>query len=124
MATTSDGLPYPVGTDLVRDGDNVIASLASAISGLSRWIAAGRVDTAIETNGYARLGVGIAFPDGRQPTCIVATGINNNFNPYWDGMMDGAGALLRVSKYDGTYWGSGATVAFYFVALRPKGSAP
>jgi hypothetical protein len=28
MATTTGGLPYPVGTDLVRDGDNAIQALA------------------------------------------------------------------------------------------------
>jgi hypothetical protein len=28
MATTPGGLPYPVGTDLVRDGDNAIQALA------------------------------------------------------------------------------------------------
>lgn len=31
MALTSRGLPYPVGTDLVIDGDNVIRSLAESL---------------------------------------------------------------------------------------------
>ena len=29
---TADGLPYPTGTDPVRDGDNAIANLAGALS--------------------------------------------------------------------------------------------
>jgi hypothetical protein len=31
MATTTGGLPYPVGTDLVKDGDNAIKALADAL---------------------------------------------------------------------------------------------
>jgi hypothetical protein len=31
MANTANGLPYPVGTDLVRDGDNSIKALADAL---------------------------------------------------------------------------------------------
>lgn len=125
MATTSDGLPYPVGTDLVRDGDNVIAALASAISGLKRWMTAGRTDTTIEGNGYARLTVGQAWPDGRQPTCVVGIGIDHRFpHVHWDGAMDGSGVLLRLTANDSSYYGSGTSVAFYFITTRLKGSAP
>ncbi len=31
MALTASGLPYPVGTDLVKDGDNVIKALSDAL---------------------------------------------------------------------------------------------
>jgi hypothetical protein len=31
MAQTANGLPYPVGTDLVRDGDNAIQALADSL---------------------------------------------------------------------------------------------
>jgi hypothetical protein len=31
MANTANGLPYPIGTDLVRDGDNAIQNLADAL---------------------------------------------------------------------------------------------
>jgi hypothetical protein len=31
-SATADGLPYPTGTDPVRDGDNAIANLAGALS--------------------------------------------------------------------------------------------
>ena len=31
MATTDSGLPYPIGTDKVRDGDNAIEALARAV---------------------------------------------------------------------------------------------
>jgi hypothetical protein len=35
MATTAGGLPYPVGTDKVRDGDNAIKALAEALDARS-----------------------------------------------------------------------------------------
>lgn len=36
MATTGSGLPKPVGTDKLRDGDNAIAALADAID-VQNW---------------------------------------------------------------------------------------
>lgn len=36
MATTQNGLPYPVGTDKVVDGDNAIKALAEALNGLGK----------------------------------------------------------------------------------------
>jgi hypothetical protein len=42
MATTTNGLPYPVGTDKVVDGDDAIRSLAES------------VDTSLLPHGYAR----------------------------------------------------------------------
>jgi hypothetical protein len=42
MASTTNGLPYPVGTDKVVDGDNQIRALAEA------------VDTAVLPHGYVR----------------------------------------------------------------------
>jgi hypothetical protein len=39
MATTPGGLPYPIGTDFVVDGDNAIRALAEELDGeiYSRW---------------------------------------------------------------------------------------
>lgn len=123
MATTSDGLPYPVGTDLVRDGDNAIQALAVAIAQLSRWIKAGRVDRVIEGNGYLRLTNTEAWPSGKVPASITAIGINEQFRPTWGGDTDGSGCLLKVYKPDNTAWPPGATVAIYYVAVRPTGAA-
>lgn len=123
MATTSDGLPYPLGTDLVRDGDNAIQALAVAIAQLARWVKAGRVDRQIEGNGFLRLTPAEAWPSGKQPTSITAIGINEQFRPVWDGSVDGGGCLLKVLKTDNTAWPAGATVAIYFIALRPAGAA-
>jgi hypothetical protein len=35
--TTPNGLPYPTGTDLVRDGDNAIKALADAVDTRLGW---------------------------------------------------------------------------------------
>src|SRR4029078_9899235 len=43
MATTVDGFPYPVGTDLVKDGDNAIKALAEALTGRTARSAAGLI---------------------------------------------------------------------------------
>lgn len=123
MASTSDGLPYPLGTDKVRDGDNAIAALAAAISQLSRWVKAGRADRTIEGNGYLRLTPAESFPSGKAPASITAIGINEQFRPAWDGTVDGGGSLLRVYKPDGSQWPAGSLVAVYFIAVRPAGAA-
>jgi len=125
MATTSDGIPYPVGTDLVRDGDNVMAAMASAISRLGRWVASGRVDGQIEGNGYLRLGTSVSWPDGRPPSVVVGCGIDHRFpNFHWDGTLDGSGTLVRVTANDSSYYPPGTSVAVYFICTRQKGSAP
>lgn len=118
MATTSRGAPYPVGTDLVRDGDNAIQALAEWAS--SDFIKSGRVDRAIEGNGFLRLSASESFFTSvpPQPVSITAIGINEQFRPTWDGTSDGGGCLLRVYKTDNTQWPAGATVAIYYAAYR------
>ena len=121
MAYTTDGLPYPVGTDLVRDGDNVIAALANSITQLGRWIKAGRVDTTIEGNGNARIPRALSFPSDQVPAAIVATGIDHRFVPKWGGLADGSGVLLPVYDEHGAIYAAGYPVAFYFICFRPFG---
>lgn len=124
MPTTPDGLPYAVGTDLVRDGDNVIAALAAAISGLSRWVKVGRVDREIEGNGFLRLLVSEAWPSNKVPAAVIPVGIDGRFRAHWDGSVDGSGCLLRVfDPVTSNQYGPGSSVAIYFVAVRPAGSA-
>ena len=62
MANTPTGWPYPVGTDRVMDGDNVIAALATmADTRLGRGLAAGTVSVPIVTIGVNAT-VAVTFP--------------------------------------------------------------
>ena len=59
-ATTPNGLPYPVGTDLVRDGDDAIRDLALAVDHRD-WTA----ETATPTiAANASVNVAFTFPVG------------------------------------------------------------
>jgi hypothetical protein len=118
MAKTAMGAPYPAGTDHLVDGDDAIKALAEWAS--AELVKAGRVDRAIEGNGYLRLTPAECFfPTVNQiPISITAIGINEQFRPTWNGSADGGGALLTVYKPDNTAWGAGSTVAIYYAAYR------
>lgn len=59
MATTPGGLPYPVGTDLVVDGDNAIRALAEAVEAKygsgARTFAATRLQVPANATKYGLL---------------------------------------------------------------------
>lgn len=79
----------------------------------------GRVDTAIEDNGFARLPSSVCFFNGTPPSVITGNGISALFHPVWTGQVDGAGALLRVVNLtNGQYWGPGSAVAFYWTCYK------
>lgn len=80
--------------------------------------ARGRTDDSIEGNGNLRIPSSACFFDGEPPSVITAIGINEQFRPTWNGMVDGSGALLRIYKPDNTAWPPGATVAIYWSAFR------
>lgn len=77
MANTPLGYPYPVGTDRVMDGDNVIQSLAEAVEAKLGVYRCGSVtiptpDTAVGT-------VSVTFPAGLF-TAVPAVGASCNSN--------------------------------------------
>jgi hypothetical protein len=55
MALTAGGLPYPLGTEPVRDGDNAIKALADALQlrGYGLKAQYGRVDPAVTGGNYS-----------------------------------------------------------------------
>lgn len=59
-ATPKLGLPYPVGTDRVSDGDNVIHALAVALDGSTAWVNVTSVGAGYAVTGlaYRKDGVG------------------------------------------------------------------
>jgi hypothetical protein len=64
MATTAHGYPYPVGTDRVMDGDDVIAALAAAIETKLGSIASGQATVPITTVNVLATVV-VTLPVGR-----------------------------------------------------------
>lgn len=76
MAQTSTGYPYPLGTDRVMDGDNVIHALAVAIP----QIQAGVVNFAAPTaNAVTSVVVNFpkAFPAGTVPVVVATVNASN-----------------------------------------------
>src|SRR4029453_9056692 len=65
MATTPKGYPYPVGTDRVMDGDNVMQSMAEKVDTALACTASGR--TTVVTTGAAPSNgsTAVTFPAGR-----------------------------------------------------------
>jgi hypothetical protein len=68
MATsTTNGFPYPLGTDPVQDGDDTIKALAQAID--AKLMPTAWVNIALNTNFTARAGYQVpahrVFPDGK-----------------------------------------------------------
>jgi hypothetical protein len=120
--TTPGGLPYPTGTDLVRDGDNAIQALAEAIQarGGAQKIQRESVVVTADGNGtFARL-FPVAFTG--QPSIAVAAGSAGSGVVPLLGIVSidqngFVGALLQVTP-GGTSIRSGATW-IYYIAVGP-----
>jgi hypothetical protein len=72
-ATTPHGYPYPVGTDPISQGDNVMRSLGEALDVRAGKSAAGTVTVVIASVATA-VNVAVTFPAGRftnAPICVV-----------------------------------------------------
>lgn len=77
MATTANGLPYPVGTDRVADGDDAIRALAEALD--PAWVVLGLNATFSARPGSLvpayRVIAGVVYLRGQiQKTTNLATG--------------------------------------------------
>jgi hypothetical protein len=89
---TADGLPYPLGTEPVRDGDNAIKNLADALQARGHGLRtiAGRFDGTTDGNGYVR----VSAP--WLPRSCVVTGVVPADRLYVIDATDAAGALVRI----------------------------
>lgn len=74
MATTAHGYPYPLGTDRVMDGDDVIHALADAID-TKLGVSANGVATIANVPVTTLASVSVTFPAGRFTVApqVVAT---------------------------------------------------
>lgn len=80
MANTTHGYPYPLGTDRLTDGDDVIHSLATAVDTQLGVAASGLVTTPVPGALNTAVSVTVTFPVGRfnvAPNVLVSANINN-----------------------------------------------
>lgn len=81
-ANTPKGYPYPLGTDRLMDGDDVIHSLASAVDSKLGVMASGAVTITVVTGGTP-VTVAVTFPVGlftAVPNCFAGYGGTVNLN--------------------------------------------
>lgn len=82
-ATTPHAYPYPLGTDLVSDGDNTLAALATMIdTKLGVW-AAGTATVPIVAAGTGA-SIAVTFPVGRFTAAPVVVCSPEMGNPFQD----------------------------------------
>lgn len=121
MANTIHGLPYPVGTDRVMDGDNAIQALAEAIDlkALDLIVQAGTITggTATSTSWAATQNFPVAF--GAVPLAVVITGVASSFATVWTvASLTAANFGWRAQWPDGLqHTGSGPA---YYIAIGKR----
>jgi hypothetical protein len=79
-ANTSNGYPYPLGTDRVMDGDDSIKALAEAADDKAGISAGGKAACPAPPALNTATNVSVTFPAGRfsAPPCVVCTGDATN----------------------------------------------
>ena len=85
-STTRAGLPYPIGTDPVSDGDDAIKNLANRLDGSSGALASAPYGMAAGTvsvvfSNVPNSSAAVTFPAGRfsQPPNVLTAGQNSFF---------------------------------------------
>jgi hypothetical protein len=115
MANTPKGYPYPVGTDRVADGDNVIQALAEKVDG-SLGLAAGGLVTITPSGAGAATPIAVTFPAGRftvAPWMVsnMSAGSNTDRQTGVTGVTT-TGATITLTS------ATAAAVPVYWIALQ------
>ena len=126
MATTTDGLPYPVGTDPVTQGDDAIKALADAVQlrGFGKYAQYGRSNLAV-SGGNVRLdfpkrfaAVPVLFQCGAATTAGPWTPVITVNNTTGEGLTATSATLyilaLRGAQPVGSYSG---TLPIWWLAI-------
>lgn len=114
MATTTHGYPYPLGTDRVMDGDDVIKALATAVDTQLGVAASGMAAVPTPTVNVGAA-LAITFPAGRfnvapNVQATLAAANPNNWLPAGVSSVTTTGAVLNVYRTGGgatttnVYW--------------------
>lgn len=116
MPNTPHGYPYPVGTDRVMDGDDVIHNLADKIDSQLGVLASGSV-TVQTTTVNTPASASVTFPAGRfttPPNVIVSCqGANPQFAFASTAAPTASGTVLWACKTTGT-----AATVVYWIATQ------
>jgi hypothetical protein len=126
MGTTADGLPYPVGTDPVTNGDDAIKALADAIQlrGFGKYAQYGRINLAV-SGGNVRLdfpkrfaAIPVVFLCGAATTAGPWTPVISVNNTTGEGLSATSATLyvlaLRSAQPVGSFTG---TLPTWYVAI-------
>jgi hypothetical protein len=98
MATTTGGLPYPVGTDKIVDGDDAIKALAEAVDARVPWRMTANLSTWGVPGANAGVSAALTFPVGRftQTPIVVVTADSTGYLAGSSGGVTSAGFTGRV----------------------------
>jgi len=104
-SSTAKGFPYPVGTDLLADGDNAIQSLAEAVDSKVGAMATGQVVIAI-TATTTPMSATVTFPAGRftaapRVLCTAEFNSPNLMSPATANGITTTGAVIWISRLSG-----------------------
>jgi hypothetical protein len=97
MGRTTDGLNFPEGTDLVRDGDNAIATLAGQLDrrGVGKRFEIRRIT--VTPNGFGNAVITFARPFANVPVMVAMV---------WGDENTGRWATFAGSQLTANYWGT------------------
>lgn len=105
-ANTPKGYPYPLGTDRLMDGDDVIHSLATAVDTMAGVFAAGSLTSSVPTALNTPVSTAVTFPVGRfsatpQVMCSLSGSAVNAFAPLGVTGATTTGCVIWYSKSSG-----------------------
>jgi hypothetical protein len=121
MATTANGLPYPVGTDKVVNGDDAIKALADALQargGGFSWVAA-KVSVTTSSTGIAIVSFPVPFASPPYAIQVGEWTYGNVFvivDSNQGGGSNASAFYVRVTRPDGSLVGS-APILLSYIAV-------
>jgi hypothetical protein len=123
--TTPNGLPYPTGTDLIRDGDNAIQALAEAIDtrgGGQRILREAFVANADSGGVFSHAYPGGPF--GGTPVVVATAGGAASNTAIIISLQNvdanGFSATLVAAVVGSVIQGRGGSTWIYYIAVGPK----
>jgi hypothetical protein len=118
-ANTTNGYPYPLGTDPVADGDDAIHNLANAVDAMSGVSAAGAATASIPANNSG-VYTTVTYPVGRFTAAPAMMGIVTTPTATWMVNVATNGSAtsgqIRVQTITGSTVGSATTISFTWQA--------
>jgi hypothetical protein len=120
-ATTPRGLPYPLGTDPVADGDDAIHNLATALDTavLANWIQAGTIPSVSSTGAFWTGNVTFPKAFTAVPNAVIITGADTATVVWVVTAMTAAGFTFRAEWRDGSSHSTSGKATYIAVGSKP-----